>query len=143
VERVAEIERASFSDPWSPASFHALFRNTHARFLVAERTGDAGAEVVGYVVLWLVVDEAEVANLAVAPAWRRTRVGAALLDAALAAAEADGARVVYLEVRDSNVGARALYASRGFEQVGRRKRYYRRPVEDALVMRRIITTVAS
>jgi ribosomal-protein-alanine N-acetyltransferase len=59
-----------------------------------------------------------------------------LLDAALADARSRGAAVVYLEVRDSNAAARALYLSRGFSEVGRRRSYYRRPVEDAVVMRR-------
>jgi ribosomal-protein-alanine N-acetyltransferase len=93
------------------------------------------ATVVGYVVAWLVADEAEVANLAVAPEWRGRGVGAALLDAALNEARKGGAHVAHLEVRDSNVAARALYGSRGFMPVGRRRRYYQAPVEDAVLLR--------
>jgi [ribosomal protein S18]-alanine N-acetyltransferase len=74
----------------------------------------------------------------VAPEVRGQGVGARLLDDALAAARRNGATAAYLEVRDSNAAARALYASRGFEQVGRRRNYYRKPVEDALVMRRVL-----
>ena len=136
-----QIERAAFTDPWSYQSFIELLTNPRVLFAVAERgrhAADAAdaAEVIGYVVAWFVVDEAEVANVAVAPEVRGQGVGARLLDEALSAARVHGAASVYLEVRDSNAAARALYASRGFVQIGRRRRYYRRPVEDALVMRR-------
>jgi ribosomal-protein-alanine N-acetyltransferase len=99
-----------------------------------DRVGD----VLGYSVTWFVSDESEIANLAVAPAARRGGVGALLLDMVLAASESAGARAIFLEVRESNNAARRLYASRDFTVVGRRKEYYRRPVEDALVMRRVL-----
>ncbi|MFL5576520.1 MAG: ribosomal protein S18-alanine N-acetyltransferase [Gemmatimonadaceae bacterium] len=141
--RVYEIERASFSDPWTRDSFASLLANPRVYFAVAERGGAraAGAraardaDVVGYVVAWLVVDEAEIANIAVSPDARGDGIGARLLDAALGVAVGRGAATAYLEVRESNAPARALYASRGFSPVGRRRNYYRRPVEDALVLR--------
>jgi len=101
--------------------------------VVAER-GDG--RLAGYIVMWFLVDEAEIANLAVSPDARGRRVGALLLDAAIADAERRGIGTFFLEVRDSNRAARALYESRGFEEIARRRRYYRAPVEDALVMRR-------
>ena len=131
VARVVEIERASFSDPWSVTSFRSALDEERLRFHVAVRDG----AVVGYAVSWRVMDEAELANLAVAPAMRGRRVGAALLDHAMADARLAGCVVMHLEVRESNVPARALYESRGFGMVGRRKRYYRQPVEDALILR--------
>ena len=134
IDDIVHIERASFGDPWSPASFRSLLDNPHVYFAVA--TDDD--VVAGYVVAWFVVDEAEVANLAVAPPSRGRRIGATLLDAALDAARARGAASVFLEVRDSIAGARALYASRGFAQIGRRRGYYRKPVEDAVIMRRVL-----
>ena len=134
VDAVAAIERRAFSDPWSANSFRALFGNPLVHFAVAE---DAIAgRLLGYVVAWFVVDEAEIANLAVSDEARRSGIGARLLDHALSAAEQRQCRVVFLEVRESNAAARALYASRGFEVAGRRSRYYRKPVEDALVLRR-------
>jgi ribosomal-protein-alanine N-acetyltransferase len=63
-------------------------------------------------------------------------VGGRLLDATIGELERRGATSTFLEVRESNAAARALYASRGFDSVGRRRNYYRRPVEDALVLRR-------
>ncbi len=129
---VTAIERAAFSDPWSPASFRSLLGNAQVAFRVAE----AGGQVAGYAVAWFAADEAELANLAVAAPARGRGVGALLLDAVLAEAAHRGAATVYLEVRESNAAARRLYASRQFAAVGRRRRYYRHPVEDALVLTR-------
>ena len=86
-------------------------------------------------VTWVVTDEAEIANLAVRTDRRRTGIGQLLVEAAIAAATAGGARTVYLEVRESNVAARALYQRHGFTAVGTRPKYYRNPSEDALVLR--------
>lgn len=134
IPRVAAIEAESFSDPWSLASFRSLVSGGLVWFRVA--ADDATDEVVGYILVWFAADEAELANIAVAPRMRGSGVGAALLDEALDAARARGTAQMFLEVRDSNERARALYRSRGFEEVGRRRGYYRRPVEDALILRR-------
>jgi ribosomal-protein-alanine N-acetyltransferase len=93
-------------------------------------------EVLGYSIAWQIADEAELANLAVAPAARGAGIGRALLDDLLQAIETRGGATVYLEVRESNEAAKALYRSRGFEEVGRRKGYYNRPPEDAVILRR-------
>lgn len=135
---IAHLERRSFSDPWSARSFADLVANPRVLFLCAR--AHAGGPAVGYVVAWFVADEGEIANLAVSPDERGRGVGAALLDAALAEAARRGAITVYLEVRDSNEVARRLYGSRGFEEVGRRRRYYRRPVEDAVILRRTLAS---
>jgi len=136
VAAISEIERAAFSDPWSARSFRDALEHPAVYFGCAR--SDAG-EVLGYVVAWFVADEGEIANLAVAPAGWGVGIGRALLDAALAEAKQRRIESVYLEVRDSNVRARRLYQSRGFEEVGRRTKYYRRPVEDAIVLRRTLT----
>lgn len=128
---VVAIERAAFADPWSAASFADLVDEPRVLFQVADHDG----AVVGYTVVWTAADEAELANIAVAPTHRGTGLGGRLLDAALQAAAGRGAVVMFLEVRESNTVAQALYASRGFEEVGRRRRYYRHPVEDARVLR--------
>lgn len=99
----------------------------------------AGADdVAGYVVARAVADEGEILNLAVAPAGRRHGVGRALVRAVLHALGTRGVRDVFLEVRESNAAARALYAAHGFREVGRRPRYYRRPAEDAIILRAAI-----
>src|SRR3954451_15214219 len=85
VDDVAAIERRAFSDPWSANSFRALFGNPLVHFVVAEDRGTS--RLVGYMVMWFVVDESEIANLAVSDDARRAGVGARLLDHALEAAK--------------------------------------------------------
>jgi ribosomal-protein-alanine N-acetyltransferase len=131
VDAVLEIERAAFGDPWSRSAFVDLIGDPRVAFLVADVAGD----VRGYIVAWHVLDEGEIGNLAVHDSARRQGIGARLLDGAIAAVRASDVDSLYLEVRDSNAAARALYASRGFAEVGRRREYYRRPKEDALVLR--------
>jgi ribosomal-protein-alanine N-acetyltransferase len=132
IGRVVAIEHEAFSDAWSRASFDQLLSDARALFVVACDEHDV---VQGYVVAWYVMDEGEIANLAVSSTARRRGIGGTLLDAALATARTRGAVTVYLEVRDSNESARSLYGSRGFLQVTRRRRYYRDPTEDALVLK--------
>jgi ribosomal-protein-alanine N-acetyltransferase len=133
VAAVVAIERHSFGDPWSEGSFRALLTAPQARFRVAERDG----ALLGYCVAWHIADEAELANVAVAPEARRQGIGALLLDDLLAVADQPPGQTVYLEVRERNLAAQALYRSRGFEASGRRRAYYSNPTEDALVMRRV------
>ena len=139
VAAVQVIEEAAFADPWTADAFDAAIALDHMRFLIAEWTGGgASGGVAGYVVALLLGAEVEIANLAVSSSERGVGVGGALLDDVTAHAAASGCVALYLEVRDSNAAARALYHSRGFEVVGVRKRYYRHPVEDALVLKREI-----
>ena len=133
---VAAVERACYADPWPASAFASLPGNSRVFFTVARQAGRG--PIAGYVVAWYVMDEGELANLAVAPDGRRQGIGRALLDAMLSDASARGTATVYLEVRQSNVAARQLYTTRGFEEVGRRKGYYRSPTEDALILRRML-----
>jgi ribosomal-protein-alanine N-acetyltransferase len=133
---IVEIERTSFGDPWSEDTFRDLLRLGHAIFLVA--TEGSPESVCGYVIAAVVADEAEVLNLAVAPQSRRRGLGGRLLDAGLGMIRDRRAREVFLEVRESNAAAIRLYRSRGFLGLTRRARYYRNPVEDALVLRHAI-----
>jgi ribosomal-protein-alanine N-acetyltransferase len=132
LDAVLALEVTAFADPWARQAFEAALEERHARFRVAHDEDDA---LLGYVVAWFVLDEGEIANLAVAPAARRRGIGHALLEAVIS--EAREARVsrLFLEVRESNSAARALYESRGFAAIARRSRYYRKPVEDAIVLR--------
>jgi [ribosomal protein S18]-alanine N-acetyltransferase len=97
---------------------------------VAEQDG----EVAGIIVTRIAADEAEILNLAVLPTVRRRGLARALLLTALAAARALNARRAFLEVRESNLGARAFYSRMGFIECGRRHAYYREPAEDALIL---------
>lgn len=129
--RVAEIERASFTTPWSAATFQALVDRSDALLRVVEA---ADVPVAAYGVLWCIADQGELANIAVVETLRGRGIGAFLLDAMIAEARARGVVSLYLEVRTSNVRARSMYASRGFEEIGRRRDYYEKPREDARVL---------
>ncbi|MCC6929514.1 MAG: ribosomal protein S18-alanine N-acetyltransferase [Gemmatimonadaceae bacterium] len=139
VDQVVAIERASFSDPWSPRSFRDLIGRDDVLFDVAVREWgteeDAREGVVGFVIVYVADTEGDLANIAIAASERGRGEGRRLLRHALAAVSARGVYFLYLEVRESNTAARALYQSEGFVEVGRRSRYYVRPVEDALILR--------
>ena len=99
-------------------------------FLTAELDGD----VVGYVGMMCVLDEGYISNVAVSPRFRRQGIGRALVAEMLRRAEGRQLTFVTLEVRAHNDGAIALYSQAGFAPVGRRRNYYERPREDAILM---------
>ena len=134
---VVAMERACYSDPWPASSFASLPANDRVCFVVA-RDGDSG-RLLGFAIAWHVMNEGELANLAVGQEYRRKGIGQALLEAVTTDALGRGTSELYLEVRESNSAARRLYGAAGFEEVGRRKKYYRRPEEDALILRRTLT----
>lgn len=136
---VVQIERSSFADPWSEESFRRLLPGDPAIFQVMVEPPDN--EIVGYVIAFAVGEDAELLNVAVEPNSRGKGLAGQMLDAVLIELGARGVRTAFLEVRESNSAARGLYTSRGFVEIGRRRNYYRRPVEDALVMRRVLEVV--
>ncbi len=128
---IMAIERESFSTPWRETTFAGLIVRGDSDLIGAVR----GGELVGYAVAWTIVDQSELGNVAVAASQRGQGIGRRLIEAALERIRQRGARECFLEVRESNTVARALYQEFGFRTVGRRRNYYARPVEDALVMR--------
>lgn len=130
VTAVAALEASTFSTPWHPATFRRLLERPGAELWVTEEDGD----VVAYAVLWCILDEGELANIAVLPRQRGRGVGGRLLDHLVEVARARGVRRLFLEVRESNEQARKLYETRGFNEVGRRRDYYEKPREDARVL---------
>lgn len=132
VRRVFEIENASYTMPWSEETFRALVMRGDAEAMVAEEHG----AIVGYAVFWWIIDQAELGNVAVDAAHRRRGIGELLVQTVITRARGRGMSELFLEVRPSNPGARRLYERLGFVHVGRRRNYYVRPTEDALVMRR-------
>lgn len=133
LDAVVAIEQRAFTDPWSRKSFLSMLEERLAFFQVAEDA--ATGELCGYVVAWFIGGEGEIGNVAVAPERRRLGIAGELLRAALAEARRREVRELFLEVRESNEGALRLYLGHGFTAIGRRRRYYRRPEEDALVLR--------
>ena len=125
---VMEVARASLPQPWSEPVWREELASVFGLYLVLQ----LGNGVSGFVGVKRVADEAHVMTLAVPPASRRRGLGRALVKAALADPALAGVRRVHLEVRPSNAAARALYASLGFGETGRRKNYY--GDEDALLM---------
>lgn len=132
ITTVVHIERASYSVPWSEATFRGLLRRRDAEMI----TADADGSVIGYAAFWCVVDQGELGNVAVAGEWRCAGIGTRLVEEVLRRAALRGVREVYLEVRPSNNVARNLYEQLGFRPVGRRRNYYQAPAEDAIVLRR-------
>jgi ribosomal-protein-alanine N-acetyltransferase len=129
--RLAELERECFPDPWSEAGLLEVLALPTGTGVVAEIAG----VVQGYVLARSVADTAEIRNVAVAPGHRRLGIARALLRQALEMLQANGGAEVFLEVRQSNLAALSLYRALGFRVAGMRRAYYRRPVEDALVLR--------
>ncbi len=131
LDRVVEIERESFSIPWSRGAFqYEIEQNRVARCW----TGRVDGEVIGYLCLWEIGEEMHITNVAVARAWRRQGIARSMLTEILDDARRRGLRMVFLEVRPTNVEALGLYEALGFHVIGRRKGYYYDTGEDALVM---------
>ena len=131
LDEVAELERVCFPDPWSRNMLKEELENDLAAFLVAL---DGQGAVAGYAGLQVVLDEGNILNIAVRPDCRRRGVAGQLLQGVLNFARGNRLAFLTLEVRASNYAAIALYGSRGFRGVGRRKNYYEHPREDAVIM---------
>lgn len=133
---VAEIEKATFSQPWSAHAFEESVRDGNAVFLVAEDVGEKDVlEIVGYIGMYVSAPEGEITNVAVAENVRGKGFGKALVSSMQKEAEALGVQVIFLEVRDSNASAIHVYGQMGFSEIGKRKGFYDFPKEDARVMR--------
>jgi ribosomal-protein-alanine N-acetyltransferase len=136
IDQVFALEERIFPTPWTRKSYEfELERNPASEQWVIE----AWAEheewiIVAYSVCWQLGDELHIANIAVAPKFRRRGLGRRLLQHVLARAAERGMKSATLEVRSGNRAAQDLYASFGFAVVGRRKRYYTNNREDALLM---------
>lgn len=131
VDAVVAIETEAFSSPWRRETFLELIDRPTAELLVMVQ-GDEG--VVGYAVLWCVLDQGELANVAIAARMRGRGLGRALLTEVLAVAKRRGVETVFLEVRESNAPALGLYHGFGFREVGHRRGYYDHPREDARIL---------
>lgn len=136
LDEVAELERICFSTPWSRNMLAEELDNMLSAFLVALDDRD---RVVGYAGVQVILDEGYITNIAVRPECRRQGIAAKLLKVFMDFAKANQLSFLTLEVRASNYDAIALYGSRGFRSMGRRKNYYEHPREDALIMTREFT----
>lgn len=130
IAEVLEIERLSFTMPWSETSFYSEIYSRNSITRIAEFNGI----VVGYICVKHIADECHLLNLAVHPDYRRRGIATILLNDAILKLRLYGCRFFYLEVRTSNHVARKMYERLGFNMAGIRKSYYANPVEDAVVM---------
>lgn len=135
IPAVIELERQCQLSTRGEAGYDKLVREPASVLLVSL---SEESQVVGCFSGWLVADEFEVDNVAVSPDWRRVNIGSKLLVEGLELAQKKGAVKAFLEVRSHNQAACLLYEKLGFEIVGRRKNYYRDPVDDALILSRKI-----
>jgi ribosomal-protein-alanine N-acetyltransferase len=134
-----ELERRSFSQPWSAASFRGEMRDPgRGRVLLLRELpegGEGSVDLLAYCAFQVVIDELHILDLAVRPERRRGGWARRLLARVLDLGARRGARLALLEVRRSNGPALALYRAAGFEVSGTRRDYYAQPREDALLLR--------
>ena len=131
VPAMARIERDSFEVPWSADE---ITKDVTAGGSVYVAVALADDERAGYGEIRMVAGEGQIYNIAIAPEFRRAGIGEALLQHLVDKAEADGCSLVTLEVRSGNAPAMELYRKMGFREVGRRRGYYAKGVEDAVLM---------
>lgn len=136
IDEVCEIEKLSFTTPWSRESFESeLSKNSLAKYIVAK----VDEKVAAYGGMWIVLDEAHITNIAVHPDYRGQKIGEKLVQELLRTAKDSKAAKITLEVRASNEVARNLYKKLGFEDSGLRKGYYADTGEDAVIMWKELT----
>lgn len=129
VVALAEMEQACFSDPWSLDYFVNLLNNPAVYFIIAE---DDGVPI-GYAGITVILDECEILNVAVMPDHRRRGIGRVLMEQVICICRNSGVTSLFLEHRESNTAAAALYEDFGFTVYAVRKRYYSSPIEDAIL----------
>jgi len=133
--RLHELEMSCFAVPWSEKTLADFISDTEHHICLAAREGGPDSPtIIGYIGFQYVLDEGEVANVAVAPQYRGRGLGRALLMAVLDFCRSHGIRAVHLEVRTGNEHALSLYRKCGFVQSGRRSGYYADTGEDALLL---------
>ena len=130
LEEVLKIENVSFSDPWSKSSFLAELDFPSSWIWAAK----LDSKLIGYCCCWEIEDELQIANLAVHPDFRKQGIGKKILQEILNQACQKKLKKLTLEVRESNQAALKLYSGFGFSEIGRRKKYYRKPDEDGLIL---------
>ncbi len=135
IETVLSIESRVFTTPWQAETFLSLIGRPTSELWVMEHSV---AGIVAYAVLWCILDQAELANIAVRSEYRGQGYASRLLERVLQIVRDREVETIYLEVRASNTRALELYERFGFSQVGVRKNYYDKPTEDALVMRLVV-----
>ncbi len=131
-EALARLEREIFSDPWSESALMETLSQKQAVIFGAW----IGAQPAGYIILYYVLDECEIARIAVSPVYRRQGAAGRLLKEAEEFCCTEKIETIFLEVRESNHAARSFYQKHSFKIDGIRKKFYTNPPEDAILMSR-------
>lgn len=134
VEQVYAIEKEIFSLAWSQKSFAEACQKPENIYLVALTEG----QIVGYCGMWTVMEEGNITNMAVAQPFRKQGIAFLLMREMERIAVKKGITAFFLEVRESNANAIQLYEKMNFKNIGIRKNFYERPVENAIIMSKII-----
>jgi [ribosomal protein S18]-alanine N-acetyltransferase len=131
LDEILNIEEKSFATPWSRYAFTCeLMDNDFARYFVLIHD----ELVIGYMGLWVILDEAHITNVAIHPDYRNRRLGEVLIREVVWRCQGIGVLRMTLEVRVSNLSAQSLYTRLGFVSAGVRKGYYTDNQEDAIIM---------
>jgi ribosomal-protein-alanine N-acetyltransferase len=140
IPALIELERqCPTAAHWSDQQYEQLFRNDEGgprRLVLVVEGGAETPRVLGFMIANRIGPEWELENIVVAPAVRKQHLGSRLLAELLLRAHDTNSEAIFLEVRESNVPARALYQRLSFVESGRRKSYYANPAEDAILYRR-------
>ena len=129
-KELAELDKEVFSVPWSEKSFLEEFENRLAVYYIAKEEN----KIIGYAGFWHVADEGDITNIAVKQEYRRKGIASRLIETIIKEADRRKLLLLTLEVRELNAAAIKLYEKFGFKIIGKRKRYYTNPAEDALIM---------
>lgn len=127
---IGEMEEKYFSDPWQRKDIFSYICSEDGMCFVAT----VDEKPIAYVIGRIIAPEGEIYRIATDEAHRRRGVGYRLLSYALKTERGRGLETVFLEVRSQNIAARALYEAYGFKNIGVRKKYYRDPADDAIIM---------
>lgn len=131
IDEVADLEYRSFSQPWSRDAFGDTLAKDEYIYLVALAEG----RVAGYVGAVIALDEGDITNIAVDEQYKRAGIGMELMKQMEQLLAKKAVKEIFLEVRESNLAARSLYAKCGYAEVGIRKNFYQKPVENGIVMK--------
>ena len=129
-EKVAYIEKNNFSEPWPESEFSKTLQDDKYIYIVAAD----GERIAGYAGCFVVLENADITNIAVDEEYRRQGIGDRLIELLSLKAADKGAESLFLEVRESNEPAKSLYEKNGFAKVGMRRNFYRKPDENAILM---------
>ena len=135
ITTIFNIEQKCFADAWSLDSLAGFLNEKGRSVYVAEEAG----KIIGYGVTMQVVDECEILRIAVNRLFRKKGVGTLLLERMIRNAAVDGAKLFFLEVRESNTSAKEKKKKLGFTKSGMRNNYYTNPVENAVLMSKCVT----